>query len=99
MAENVQLTVHTKFDELRKELTPKIDEKVSQTVFWTVIGFFVLFIVGICTCIMNMSERITRMGAIIKMIKLLIIILGINFLVKVIIYILAFLCLIKIMKE
>ena len=54
--ENIQFERH---EELRKELDSKIDKKVSEVTFWSVIGFIVLFLVGISAWLMNINQRIT----------------------------------------
>ena len=59
MADNIQVTLHNKLDELRRELDPKIDRKVSDKTFWTVIGFIVLILMGISAWLMSLNQRIT----------------------------------------
>jgi len=68
MAENVQVT-YNKIDGLRKELDSKIEKKVSDTTFWSIMGVIVIVASGIFFWLMNMNEKITRVETKIDMIQ------------------------------
>lgn len=67
--ENIQLDLQDRIDELRKELDPKIDRKISDNTFWTIIGFIVLILMGISAWLMNLNQRTTCVETKVEMMR------------------------------
>lgn len=60
MADNEQFSFQDRLHEVRKELDGKIDKKISELAFWSIIGILAVAIGGTYIWLMSMNERITR---------------------------------------
>lgn len=67
--ENIQFDFHDKLDELRKELDPKIDKKLSTSMALWIAGILLVAIGGTYCWLMSMNERLTRVETKIEMIQ------------------------------
>ena len=66
-SENEQFGFQNRLDDFRKELDGKIEKKIPETTFWTVIGIIAMVILGGVVWFTTMNERMVKVETKIEM--------------------------------